>query len=136
MRYTRLLCALLVSVFALSLMAKKPKDKNKYGVYMVGVSASFKDSLVYFTDVQFVDSASVDGTGFLVQRQQYSEQLHDFMRDNLGSENRTCFVLFSMKQKSLLKDLAKLKEKYKKNESVLVKKVDGAFEFKKATMYY
>lgn len=135
MRYTRLVCALLVSVFALSLMAKKPKDKNKYGVYMVGVSASFKDSLVYFTDVQFVDSAAVDGSGFLVQRQQYSEQLHDFMLEKEGKEHRTCFVLFNAKEKSLIKELSKLKEKYNKNKSVLVKEVDGTFKFKKAVIY-
>ena len=135
MRYTRLLCVLLAVSFAFSLMAKKPKDKNKYGVYVAGVSASFTDSLVYFTDIQFVDSASVNGTGFLVERQQYSQQLHDFFENRSGESNRTCFVLFNVKKKSLEKELSKLKQNYKKGGNVLVRDVDSDFKFKKATIY-
>ena len=52
MRYTKFFCFLLMMVFAASAFSKQPKDKNKYGVYLAGVSASFTDSLVYFTDVQ------------------------------------------------------------------------------------
>ena len=135
MRYTRLLCVLLAVSFAFSLMAKKPKDKNKYGVYVAGVSASFKDSLVYFTDIQFVDSASVNGTGFLVERQQYSQQLHDFFEHRSGEGNRTCFVLFNTKKKSLEKEVSKLKQNYKKGGNVLVRDVDSDFKFTKAIIY-
>lgn len=134
MRYTRLFCALLAVSFAFSLTAKKPKDKNKYGVYMAGVSASFQDSLVYFTNVQFVDSAAVTSKGFLVERAQYSEQLHDFFNAN-GSKNRTCFVLFNTKKKNIDKEVHKLRQKYQKNNGVLVKEVDPSFKFKKATIY-
>ena len=135
MRYTRLICVLLAVSFAFSLTAKKPKDKNKYGVYMTGVSASFKDSLVYFTDIQFVDSASVNGTGFLVERQQYSEQLKDFIEDFDGSQNRTCFILFNTTKKKLVKEVHKLRQKYEKGGGILVKDVDNSFKFKKATSY-
>ena len=135
MRYTRLFCALLAVSFAFSLTAKKPKDKNKYGVYMAGVSASFKDSLVYFTDIQFVDSASVNGTGFLVERQQYSEQLNDFIEGTTGSQHRTSFILFNTTKKKLIKEVVKLREKYEKNSGILVKNTDSSFKFKKATTY-
>lgn len=135
MRYTRLICALLAVSFAFSLMAKKPKDKNKYGVYVAGVSASFKDSLVYFTDIQFVDSAAMNGAGFLVERSQYSEQLNSFMEAQLNTKDRTCFVLFNGKKKSLEKEVHKLRQKYEKNGGVLVKDVDSAFKFTKATIY-
>lgn len=135
MRYSRLLCVFLAATFAFSLMAKKPKDKNKYGVYVAGVSASFKDSLVYFTNVQFVDSAALNGTGFLVERSQYSEQLRDFMERVEGSKDRTCFVLFSTKEKNLVKDLQKLRQKYAKGGTVLVKGVNPAFKFEKAKIY-
>ena len=135
MSCTRLLCVLLATTFAFSLMAKKPKDKNNYGVYMVGVAASFSDSLVYFTSVQFVDSAAVDGKKFLVERKQYSEQLKEFMGNHEGSADRTCFVLFNKKQKGLVKELHKLKGKYAKNEGIVLKDVDASFKFKKATNY-
>ena len=86
-------------MFAVSIVvgatAKKSKDKNKYGVYMAGVSASFTDSLVYFTDIQFLDSAQVDGKGFLVGRSQYSVQLKDYLETKEGGKNRTCFMSVS-----------------------------------------
>lgn len=135
MRSTRILCALLAVSFAFSLMAKEPKDKNKYGVYIAGVSASFKDSLVYFTDVQFVDSASVTGKGYLVERAQYSEQLHDFFAATQGDKNRTCFILFDKKKKNVEKEVSKLRQKYVKGGGVLVKDMDPAFEFKKPIIY-
>ena len=72
MRYTKFFCFLLMMVFAASAFSKQPKDKNKYGVYLAGVSASFTDSLVYFTDVQYLDSAAVDDKGMLVGRALYS----------------------------------------------------------------
>ena len=135
MRYTRLLCALLAVSFAFTLTAKKPKDKNKYGVYMAGVSASFKDSLVYFTDIQFVDSAFVNGTGFLVERQQYSEQLNDFFESTSGEQHRTSFILFNTKKKKLVKEVHKLRLKYEKGGGILVKDADASFKFKKAITY-
>ena len=135
MRYTRLFCALLAVSFAFSLTAKKPKDKNKYGVYLAGVSASFKDSLVYFTDVQFVDSAALNNNGFLVERQQFSEQLNNFMESNAGSKGRTCFILFNAKKKKLVKEVGKLRQKYVKGGGILVKDVDSSFQFQKPIVY-
>ena len=134
MRYTRIFCVLLAASFALSLLAKEPKDKNKYGVYMAGVAASFQDSLVYFTDVQFVDSALVL-KGFLKERSQYSEQLHDFFASEKGDRNRTCFIMFGTKKKNVDKEVHKLRQQYKKGGSVIVKDVDASFKFKKAIDY-
>lgn len=134
MRLTRFVCVLLAATFAFSLMAKKPKDKNKYGVYLVGVSASFSDSLVYFTDIQYVDSASLEGNGFLCNRAQYSEQLREFLSSQ-GQPNRTCFMFFNKKQKPLQKEVHKLKQKYAKEGGIVVKGVDSSFKFKKAEMY-
>lgn len=135
MRYTRIFCVLLAVSFALSMLAKEPKNKNKYGVYMAGVSASFQDSLVYFTDIQFVDSAAVTSKGFLVERAQYSEQLHDFFGTTQADNNRTCFVLFNTKKKNIEKEVHKLRQKYQKGGGILVKDVDPSFKFKKATTY-
>ena len=126
-------------MFAISIVvgaaAKKSKDKNKYGVYMVGVSASFTDSLVYITDIQFLDSAVVDSKGFLVGRSQYSLQLKDYLETKENGKNRTCFMFFNVKKNKLQKELSQLKEKYKKGGSLVLKSVNPEFKFEKAEMY-
>lgn len=79
MKQIKLLCFLLIASIVIPVLAKSPKNKNKYGVYIAGVSASFSDSLVYFTDIQYVDSAMVGGDGLLVGRAQYSIQLKEYL---------------------------------------------------------
>ena len=102
---------------------------------MAGVSASFTDSLVYFTDIQFLDSAVVDGKGFLVGRSQYSVQLKDYLETKEGGKNRTCFMFYNLKKSKLQKELLKLKEKYSKGGNLLLKSVNPEFKFEKAEMY-
>ena len=79
------------------------KTNIKYGVYITGVSASFSDSLVYFTNIQYVDSAAVDDKDLLVGRAEYSMQLKDYLESNKQLKNRTCFVYFNRKKKNLQK---------------------------------
>lgn len=131
MRYTKFLCFFFMALLAVSAVGKQPKDKKKYGVYLAGVSASFTDSLVYFTDIQYLDSASVDGNGMLVNRAAYSIQLKDYLEQKQGGKNRTCFMFFSRKQKSLQKEIAKLKENYKKGNSLVILGVNPEFKFEK-----
>lgn len=50
------------------------KDHSK-PVYAFGISASFTDTVVYFTDIQILDSAKVSKEGFLAHRELYSYQL-------------------------------------------------------------
>ena len=135
MQYIKLLCFLFAISIVVGAAAKKSKDKNKYGVYMVGVSASFTDSLVYITDIQFLDSAVVDGKGFLVGRSQYSLQLKDYLETKENGKNRTCFMFFNVKKNKLQKELSQLKEKYKKGGSLVLKSVNPEFKFEKAEMY-
>ena len=123
-----------VSVFV-GAAAKKSKDKDKYGVYMAGVSASFTDSLIYFTDIQYLDSAMVDGKGFLVGRSQYSVQLKDYLETKEGGKNRTCFMFFNVKKNKLEKEISKLREKYKKGNNMVIKSVNPEFKFEKAEVY-
>lgn len=131
MRYTKIFCLLFAAVFAVSASGKRAKDKNHYGVYLAGVSASFSDSLVYFTDVQFLDSACVDSKGLLVGRSSYSFQLKDFLERVEGGQNRTCFMFFSRKKKSVQKEIAKLKEKYQKGGTLVLIDMDPGFKFVK-----
>ncbi len=126
-------------MFAVSMVvgatAKKSKDKDKHGVYMAGVSASFTDSLIYFTDIQYLDSAMVDGKGFLVGRSQYSVQLKDYLETKEGGKNRTCFMFFNVKKNKLEKEISKLREKYKKGNNMVIKSVNPEFKFEKAEVY-
>lgn len=135
MRFIKLLCFIFAVSMVMGVAAKKSKDKNKYGVYMAGVSASFTDSLVYFTDVQYLDSAVVDNKGFLVGRSQYSVQLKDYLETKEGIKNRTCFMFFNVKKNKLQKELLKLKEKYGKGNTLVLKSVNPEFKFEKAEMY-
>ena len=131
MRYTKIICFLFAAAFAVSAFSKQPKDKNKYGVYLAGVSASFADSLVFFTDIQFVDSAAVDEKDMLVGRASYSYQLKDYLEQTQGEQNRTCFMFFNRKKAKLEKEMKKLKEKYQKGGTLVIRDVDSAFHFEK-----
>lgn len=131
MRYLKFICLALAALCVLSINAKKSKDKKKYGVYVAGVSASFTDSLVYFTDIQFLDSAYVDGKGFLSGRSQYSVQLKDYLESKEGGINRTCFMFYNLKKNKLQKELDKLKAKYNKGNNMIIKSVNPEFKFEK-----
>ncbi len=135
MNYIKLICAALVISVAIPASAKKTKNKSQYGVYMVGVSASFTDSLVYFTDIQQVDSAFLGDKGLLQDRMQYSLQLKDYLESNEGGKNRTCFVYYNKKRKKLQKELTKIKQKYQKGKTQVLRDVNPSFKFQKAETY-
>lgn len=110
------------------------EDKGK-GMYMVGVSASFADSLIYFTDIQFVDSIALGADGLLPERSQYSSQLEDYLKYRKGLNNRVTFIYFNEKKAKLEKEIKKMKDKYLKDGKVVLKQVDEAFKFTKAVEY-
>ena len=66
MKYIRMILVAAVSVVLFSAFTMKGGDKP---VYVFGVGASFKDSVVYFTEVQLVDSVALDKNGFLPERE-------------------------------------------------------------------
>lgn len=130
MKSVKLLCplfAVLVLCSAFSLKGNKNKE-----VYIVGVSASFTDSLVYFTEVQVLDSVSLDNNRMLPNRSHYSYQLKNYLEQQEGLENRTCFVYFSTRRATLEKTVTKLKGKYQKGKTMLIRQVNpNAFRFTK-----
>ena len=96
--------------------AKKPKT-----VYVMGVSFSFSDSVVYFTEVQKMDSIVFrEDHNFLPDRQHYSYELSNFMANNENMPGRTSALFYAEKLSKLRKQEAKLKKKLlKKNKTVL-----------------
>ena len=123
---------LLVFVMCSAFSMKKNDDKQ---VYIAGVSASFKDSLVYFTDIQLVDSVILDKNKMLPQRQQYSYQLKTYLESKLGQSNRTCFIYFDSNKTKLEKSIKKMKDKYQKSGKSIIRQVDSEFKFTKAENY-
>lgn len=132
MKYIRLVLSLMV-VFAVS-SAFVMKEKGK-GVYIAGVSASFKDSLIYFTDIQFVDSVKLDKNGFLPMRDQYSYQLEMYLENKEGLKDRTCFVYFDEEKDKVEKTLKKMKGKYQKEGKSVLRELGSDFKFTKAVEY-
>lgn len=101
-------------------------------VYAFGVSASFTDTLVYYTEIQVLDSISLDKNGFLPKRDLYSYQLKNYLELEKGLPNRTCMIYFSENKKKLGKEAVKVMNKYKKNKSVVLQKINtGDFKFSK-----
>lgn len=133
MKYIKLYSTLLIVLIACSAFSSKKKGQGN--VYIVGVSASFADSLIYFTDVQLVDSVQLDGNKLLPQRQQYSYQLKSYLEGKTGSVNRTCFIYFDTKKSKLEKTIKKMKDDYKKDGRSIIRQVDPEFKFTKAIIY-
>lgn len=103
--------ALMATMLSSTEMSAKQKIVPK--IYMYGFSASFNDSIVYFTDMVEVDSAWIDSkSNFLLGRENYSLQLKNYLADKVKSPNRTCIVVYNKKKSNLAKDYAKLKKMY------------------------
>ena len=110
-------------------------ENKKKGMYIAGVSASFTDSLIYFTDIQFVDSVELGKDKLLPMRGQYSDQLDNYLEQKLGLENRTCFIYFDEKKSKVEKAIKKMKGKYQKEGKVVIKETGADFKFTKAVLY-
>ena len=104
---------LLICVLACGAISLNAKDKNtQKDVYLFGMSASFNDSTVYFTDIQHIAPAYfTPKTKFLHNRDGFSSQLGMYMKE-LSVENPTCITFFSQSQKKLQKKYAKVTRKY------------------------
>ena len=116
MKSIKILCSLLLVLMVCSAFSLKG-SKGK-SVYIVGVSASFTDSLVYFTEIQLLDSVRLDKNKMLPERSQYSYQLKNYLENEEGLTNRTCFVYFSNSRKKLQKTINKMKIKYQKRKDL------------------
>ena len=131
MKFVKIFAALFLVLMVCSAFSLKGKNKGG-GMYMAGVSASFTDSLIYFTDVQFVDSVVLDKNKLLPLRELYSEQLEDYLENNLGLKDRTCFIYFDAKKSRLEKKMNKMKAKYQKDGKSILRDTGADFKFVKA----
>lgn len=125
-KFRIILPVLLVLLLCSAFTAKS--DKNK-PVYAFGVSSSFVDTVVYYTNIQILDSAALDKNGFLKEREMYSYQLKNYLELERNLPNRTCVIYFNRDKKKLTKELNKLIGNYRKNKDIVVKQMSSE-EFK------
>ena len=108
-------CITIVALLALSIagvndaMAKRRQLSH---IYMFGFAASFTDSIVYFTDIQTVDSVWIDDKTFFLQNPEaYSQQLKDYLAASM-QPNRVCVVMYAPNQKEAEKQYLKIRRIY------------------------
>lgn len=105
-----LFALLLAGAMPSEIQAKRMKMPQ---MYMYGFSASFQDSIVYLTDVQEVANVWYDTkTKFLIERQQYSYQLKNYLATSRQQPNRVCVVMFAPTRKEAEKKFIKLRKEY------------------------
>ena len=103
----------ILAVFATVYSPLQAKNAVKPKAYMFGFSASFNDSIVYFTDIQEVDSVwFMQKKDILAGRSSYSNQLRDYCAEKLDQPKRTCVVICNEKRKTVEKKYEKMKRKY------------------------
>ena len=133
MKYIRVLLAVALVFSICSAFSLKGESSNfPKEVYAFGIAASFNDTVVYYTEIQALDSVKLNKAGFLPQREAYTYQLKNYLEYDLKSPDYTCMIYFSKDKKKLEKEADKVKGKYKKNKSILLMPIaPEAFTFKK-----
>lgn len=129
MRYVRYI--IMAGLLLVTSMASA-KGSAKHTVYMFGFSASFNDSIVYFTNIQALDGyITNDRNHFLINRDQYSYQLRNYF-ENRGQLHRTCITIYATDKKAAEKKYQKLIEKYtvkSKNKFDVMYLTDNDFKY-------
>lgn len=132
MKFVKIVASLFI---VLAVCTASTMENKKKGMYIIGVSASFTDSLIYFTDIQFMDSVELGKDKLLPMRGQYSDQLDAYLEQQKGMENRTCFIYFDEKKPKLEKVIKKMKEKYQKEGKSILRETGADFKFTKAVEF-
>lgn len=131
-----LLIFLLVFISAVA-VASDRKNNRKEGknvepvpVYIWGVSMSFSDSTVYFTEIQELDSVVLQN-GALPHLQYYSYELKDYMSFEENMPGRISVIYFNEKRSKLEKKELKVKKHLIEKEGKIVRYLGDKFKFVK-----
>ena len=106
------------------------KKKVKTEVYMFGVSLSFTDSVVYFTEIQHIEGAIIENN-MLPNRHLYAYELKDYMSYEEDKPGRTSFIYFSDKRSKLEKKELKIRKRLLYNGEKTVRYLGSKFKFTK-----
>lgn len=109
-RIVLLLFAVMALGMSTQISAKRVQEPK---MYIFGFSGSFNDTIVYFTNIQEIDSAWIDTKNkFLQTRQMYSYQMRDYLADKMQMPRRTCIVVANKNRKKVEKKYLKFKKLY------------------------
>lgn len=121
---------LLLIAICSSMMAHAEEKTIIAPAYAFGFSASFKDSVVYFTEIGIVDSLYMNSkTKFILGRDNFSNQLKNYLEGSLGEKNRTCVFFYDVKEKNLRKTFVEMMEKYQKEKYIVKTISQNDFRF-------
>lgn len=111
MKYFKyLLVTLMLTSFSAEVSSKRVKVPK---LYIFGVSHSFKDSVIYMTNIQTLENVWMDSkTKFLVERSSYTHQLKKYFDEQKNIKNRMCLVIFDRSQKKAEKKFLKMQKRY------------------------
>ena len=126
-----LMCLVIPSLsFAKDGKTKERKKKVQTEVYVWGVSLSFSDSVVYFTEIQHIEGAIIEDK-LLPNRHLYAYELKDYMSYEEGKPGRTSFIYFSDKRSKLEKKELKVKKRLVEGGEKTVRYLGDRFKFTK-----
>lgn len=121
-----------IAIIAVLTVFAVQAQKKGEGVYVMGASLSFTDSIVYFTEIQFIEGVALEkGSGFLPDRQHYSLELQEYMAANELMPGRTSVVLFAKKKAKLKRREEYLKQRLERRRSLKVRYLGDKFQFTK-----
>lgn len=120
----------LIVLISFALVAVASAAQKNNGIYVMGASISFSDSIVYFTEIQEMDSVSLQkSTKFLPDRQHYAYELKDYMALQEDMPGRTSVILFAKKKSSLEKKQINLKLRLERRRGLKVRYLGDKFQF-------
>ncbi len=133
MNKCKLLLAVLLGMVSLTAFAaKRDRADEPKRVYLYGVSVNFNDSVVYMTDVQYLDGMVINKDGSIQNYANYSIQMKVYLEGVLGKSNQTCAVIYSDNKKKLEKRFVKMRKRYQADKNRLLLQVGAdAFRFRK-----
>jgi hypothetical protein len=107
---------------------KKPRT----GVYVFGFSASFTDSTVYFTPIQYLDGVVLEKkTKFLPGAPEYSYQLKDYLEQQRGEKNRVCAIFADETKAKAEKHFINVRKRYLNQKMNVVFLTEQEFQYQK-----
>lgn len=130
-----LLLLLVASLVCLPAAAKKktrePKPIVPQRVWIYGCAVNFLDSVVFVTDIQYVDSVIIDREGQLENSYAYSSDLKFYVESRYAKENEACAVYYSPKLKAVEKRYARMRKRFTAKRMVVNMIGGDSFHFTK-----
>lgn len=117
MRTIKLLLIIIFgAAFSLQSQAKSKKEKGPEitTIYVFGVAQDLSDSIVYITDIAPVSGATLMPHDILQNHQYYSEQLTNYLKNQLNETHLSVAFFYSRDRKKIEKKAIKVTEKMKK----------------------